>query len=85
MTLKLLPLSLYVEKHGLLVLLSTIRGVYDLVITEIAKAVETTRQAERIENRISKTRNNKTNNKFFRRTKLLSTTFLELRMIMERP
>ena len=37
-TLKLLPLSLYVEMHDLLLLLSIIRGDYDVVIE---KAVET--------------------------------------------
>ena len=43
-TLKLLPLSLYVEMHDLLLLLSIIRGDYDVVINQIEKTVETTRQ-----------------------------------------
>ena len=70
-TLKLLPLSLYVEMRDLLLLLSIIRGDYGVVINDIEKAVETTRQTERGEYRITKARINKTNNNVFRRSKLL--------------
>ena len=71
MTLKLLILSLYVEMLDLLLLLSIIRGDHDVVINDIEEAVETTRQTERGECQITKAIINKTNNNFFRRTKLL--------------
>ena len=43
----------------------------DVVINDIEKAVETTRQTERGEYRITKARINKTNDNFFRRSKTL--------------
>ena len=64
-TLKLLSLSLFVEIHNLLLLLSATRGVYDADINDIEEAVYTTRQTERGEYRITEARVNKTNNKFF--------------------
>ena len=70
MILKLLPLSLYVEMRDLLLLLSIIRGDYDVDINDIEEAVETTRQSERCEYRITKARIYDNDN-FFRRTKLL--------------
>ena len=65
LTLKLLPLSFYVEMHDLLLLLSIFRGDYDVVINDIEKAVETTRQIARGEYRITKARINKTDDNFF--------------------
>ena len=70
MQLSLYTLSLYVEVHDLLVLLSIIRGDYDVDINDIEEAVEP-RQTERGEYGITKARINKTNDNFFRRTKLL--------------
>ena len=57
--------------HDLLLLLSFIRGDYDVGIDDFEEAVETTRQTERSEYRILKAGINKTNDFFFRRTKLL--------------
>ena len=70
-TLKLLPMSLYLEIDNVLLLLSIIRGDYGVVINDIEESVETTRQTERGEYQNPKARINKTNDKNFRRTKLL--------------
>ena len=85
MTLKLLPLSLHEEMHDLLLLLSIIRGDYDVVISDIEEVVETTRQTERGEYRTMKARINKTNDNFLEERNCSSTNFPELSMIMERP
>ena len=85
MTLKLLPLSLYVEMHDLLFLLSIFRGDYDVVINDIKEAVETARQTERGEYQITKRDLTKLSITFLEERNCSSITFLELRMIMERP
>ena len=57
--------------HDLLLLLSIIRGYYDVDINDVEETVETTRQTERSEYRTTNARINKTNDNFFRGTKLL--------------
>ena len=69
--LNLLSLSLDVEMHNFLLLLSLIQENYELDINDIDDAVETTRQSERSENRVTKAGISRTNDNFFRRTKLL--------------
>ena len=66
--------------HDLLLLLSIIRGDYDVVISDIEEVVETTRQTERGEHRTTKARINKTNDSFLEERNCSSTSFLELRM-----
>ena len=67
-TLKLLPLSLYVKIHDIS---SLIRGDYGVDIDNIEEAGEITRQTERCGYRTTETRINKTTKSLFRRTKLL--------------
>ena len=55
----------------LLLLLSIIRGDFDVVINDLERAVETTRQTEWGEYRIIKASINKSNDNIFRITKLL--------------
>ena len=69
--LKLLPLCLYIELHDLLYLLAIMRGDYDTTIDLQEKPPETTRQDTRGEFKIAKSRLQKTDDNFFRRTKSL--------------
>ena len=69
--LHILPLSLYVELHDLLMLLSIKTGEFDVESSiEIETICDNTRQSNRGEFKLSKPLN-KTNENFFRRTKLL--------------
>ena len=70
-TLKLLPLSFYVQMHDISLLLFIIRGDFGVDIDNIEEAGETTRLTERYGYRTTETRINKTTKSFFRRTKLL--------------
>ena len=70
--LHILPLSLYVEMHDLLMLLSIKTGEFDVESSiENETICDNTRQSNRDEFKLSKPRLNKTNENFFRRTKLL--------------
>ena len=70
--LHILPLSLYVEIHDLLMLLSIKTGEFDGESSlENETICDNTRQSNRGEFKLSKPRLNKTNENFFRRTKLL--------------
>ena len=70
--LHILPLSLYVEMHDLLMLLSIKTGEFDVESSiENETICDNTRQSNRGEFKLSKPRLNKTNENFFRRTKLL--------------
>ena len=69
--LKLLPLCLYIELHDLLYLLAIMRGDYDTTVNLQENPPETTRQDTRGEFKIAKSRLQKTDDNFFRRTKSL--------------
>ena len=70
--LKLLPLSLYIEMHDILMLLALIENKYDVNLKKATYGTcETTRQSNRGEFNLTKTRLQKTDENFFRRTKTL--------------
>ena len=70
--LHILPLSLYVEMHDLLMLLSIKTGEFDVESSiENETICDNTRHSNQDEFKLSKPRLNKTNENFFRRTKLL--------------
>ena len=70
--LKLLPLSLYIEMHDILMLLALIENKYDVNLNKATYGTcETTRQSNRGEFQLTKTRLQKTDENFFRRTKTL--------------
>ena len=69
--LKLLPLSLYVEMHNLLLLISLDRNEYDVVVDLPRVTEDKTRQHTRGELTIGTNRLYKTDENFFHRTKLL--------------
>ena len=77
--LHILPLSLYVEMHDFLILLSIKTGEIE-VESSIEKETicDKTRQSNRGEFKLSKSRLNKTNENFFRRTKLLYNYILRV-------
>ena len=67
-----LPLSIYVEMHDLLFLLSMRNGDYDIEETlDYIPSLGNTRQNQRGEYRLYKSRLMKTDDNFFRRTKVL--------------
>ena len=64
--LKMLPLSLYTEMHDLLLFISIVRNNYEIDINQYAESTKSsTRQKERNEYQIPKTRLKKTNSDFF--------------------
>ena len=70
--LKLLPLSLYMEMHDILMLLAMLNDNYDVVPNEtLPHAYDSTRQFQRGELPIAQTRLQKTVDNFFTRTKRL--------------
>ena len=73
--LKLLPLSLYVEMHDLLLLLSLLDNKFDIKVTFEYHDFEKTRQSARGELKIAKNPLRKTDENFLHRTKLLYNIF----------
>ena len=69
--LKLLPLCLYVEMHGLLMYLSLVKSQYDISIAVESSKEAKTRQHSRGEHAVNKNRLNISDENFFHRTKLL--------------
>ena len=73
--LKLLPLSLYVEMHDLLLLLSLLDNKFDIKVNFEYQDFEKTRQSARGELKIAKHRLRKTDENFLHRAKLLYNIF----------
>ena len=70
--LKLLPLSLYMEMHNILMLLAMLNDKYDVVLNEaLPHTYDSTRQFQRGELPIAQTRLQRTVDNFFTRTKRL--------------
>ena len=63
---RMLPLSLYIEKHDLLLFISIVRNNYEIDINQYAENTKSSRQNERNEYQIPKTRLKKTNSDFIR-------------------
>ena len=76
--LKLLPLSLYVEMHDLLLLLSLLDNKFYIKVNLEYQDFEKTRQSSRGESKIAKNRLRKTDEKFVHRAKLLYNIFSEV-------
>ena len=72
---KLLPLSLYVEMHDLLLLLWLLDNKFDIKVHFDYQDFEKNRQNARGELKIAKNRLRKPDEKFFHRAKLLSNIF----------
>ena len=74
--LKLLPLSLYMEMHDMLLLLAVLNDKYDVVLNEtLPHACDSTRKFQRGELPIAQTRLQKTVDNFFTRAKRLQLPF----------
>ena len=70
-TLRLLPLSHYMEMHDLLMLIDIIENKFDYELERENEHAQTTRQAVRVEFSVKRNRLTKSNDEFFQRTMIL--------------
>ena len=70
-TLRLLPLSHYMEMHDLLMLIDIIENKFDYELERENEHARTTRQAVRVEFSVKRNRLTKSNDEFFQRTMIL--------------